>query len=121
MFTRLVIALNIFLAILWTIFVILPSAIRYDSSEIITKGLNEEILGEEEEFHVRNLFDGRVCFITMFESAVVNMISNNTSFFYRVQLLIVYSSTAAMYEKVFVTMKMLVIQGSMTRAVIVLT
>jgi len=55
-----VIALNIGLAVLWTIFVILPGAISYNSSEIITKGLNEEILDEEEEFHVRNLFDGRV-------------------------------------------------------------
>ncbi|XP_065889131.1 transmembrane channel-like protein 7 isoform X2 [Dysidea avara] len=58
-FTRLVITLNIVLAVLWTTFVILPGVITYDSSEVITKGLKEEILGEEEEFHVRHLFDGR--------------------------------------------------------------
>ena len=60
MFTRLVITINIVLASLWTLFVVLPGAIRYDSSEVITKGLNEELLDEEKEFHVRNLFDGRV-------------------------------------------------------------
>jgi len=40
--------------------VILPGAIGYDSSKITTKGLKEEFLGEKDEFHVRNLFDGRV-------------------------------------------------------------
>ena len=123
-FTRLVITLNIVLAVLWTTFVILPGVITYDSSEVITKGLKEEILGEEEEFHVRHLFDGRVWFITTFvksKSAHESFMANNIYFYYRVQLLTVYYSMVAMYEKVFVTMTMLMVQGNMTHAVIVLT
>ena len=46
------IVLNIILAVLWTCFVILPGAIKYNYSA--AKGV----------FHVRNLFDGRVCSVT---------------------------------------------------------
>ena len=59
-FARLVIALNVVLAILWTSFVILPGAVKYNASKVVTRTLKENLLDNEEEFHVKNLFDGRV-------------------------------------------------------------
>ena len=48
------IALNIILAVLWTCFVIIPVVIAYNSSDIVTRTLHDN------NFHVKNLFDGRV-------------------------------------------------------------
>ena len=61
MFARLVIALNIILAVLWTCLVIIPAAIKYKPSHI--SSYNETKMRAEDPFHVRNLFDGRVCVI----------------------------------------------------------
>ena len=51
--------MNIILAVLWTAFVILPAAIKYDSSQIASYNVTKEL--EKDPFHVRNIFDGRVC------------------------------------------------------------
>lgn len=61
MFARLVIALNIVLAMLWICFVIIPVAIKYDSSHIVTELVADDGDSDDNLFHVRNLFDGRVC------------------------------------------------------------
>ena len=58
MFARLVISLNTFAAILWTCFVIIPVAINYDSSDIVSAMYRDD--EDDDTFTVRNLFDGRV-------------------------------------------------------------
>ena len=57
-FARLVITVNIFVAILWTCFVIIPVAITYDSSDIVSVMYHDD--EDDDTFTVRNLFDGRV-------------------------------------------------------------
>lgn len=57
-FARLVITVNIFVAILWTSFVIIPVAIEYDSSDIVSVMYRDD--EDDDTFTVRNLFDGRV-------------------------------------------------------------
>ena len=58
MFVRLVIALNIILAVLWTSFVIVPGASNYNPSKVVTA--DPMYHDSTDGFHVRNLFDGRV-------------------------------------------------------------
>ena len=53
------ITVNIFVAILWTSFVIIPVAIEYDSSDIVSAMYHDD--EDDDTFTVRNLFDGRVC------------------------------------------------------------
>ena len=62
-FARLVIALNMVLAVLWTCVVIIPVAIAYDPSDIVTAGVNKTV-NIDSGFHVKNLFDGRVSLCT---------------------------------------------------------
>ena len=59
MFARLVIAVNMFLALLWACFVTIPVLIGYDSSDIVTVMYHDN--EDDNIFHLRNLFDGRVC------------------------------------------------------------
>ena len=58
MFVRLVITLNIILAVLWMSLVIIPAASKYDDSKVVTA--DRMYRDDEYGFHVRNLFDGRV-------------------------------------------------------------
>ena len=59
MFARLVITVNIFVAVLWTCFVIVPVIIRYDTSDIVTVMYHDD--EDDDIFYLTNLFDGRVC------------------------------------------------------------
>ena len=60
------ITLNIFLAVLWVCFVIIPVAIGYDLSNIERSYASINSNTEDDQpFHVRNLFDGRVCAIEL--------------------------------------------------------
>ena len=58
-FARLVIAVNIFVAVLWACFVIVPAVIKYDTSDIVTVMYHDD--EDDDIFYLTNLFDGRVC------------------------------------------------------------
>lgn len=53
------IVLNIFLAVMWVCLVIVPVAIEYNTSDIVTGIYNND--ENDKTFHLTNLFDGRVC------------------------------------------------------------
>jgi len=60
-FARLVIAVNMFLALLWACFVTIPVLIRYNDSDIVTVMYHDD--EDDDIFYLTNLFDGRVCYL----------------------------------------------------------